>query len=63
MLPPRPIFCAECKSQIGSWDRKSTMNKTIRCKCGKYNLYRVDKGETEIIDNPQRTCGSGVTFY
>lgn len=62
-LPPRPIFCADCKELIGSWDRKSTIDKMIRCKCGKYNLYHVDTGETEITNKPQRTCASGVTFH
>lgn len=64
MLPPRPILCAECKSRIGAWDRKSTINKTIYCgKCRIYNLYCVDTGETEITNKPQRTCASGLTFY
>lgn len=64
MLPSRPIFFAGCKSQIGSWDIKSTINKTIYCrKCRIYNLYRVDTGETEITNKPERMTGSGMTFY
>lgn len=63
MLPPKPIFCADCMRQIGAWDGKFTINKIIRCKCGKYNLYKVDIGETEITNKPERICGSGMRFY
>lgn len=46
------------------WDGKTTIHPIAKCrKCKKLVVYRIDSGETELKEIPERTQGSGLRFY
>ena len=64
MAEPKTIYCPNCGRKVGIWDGRSTINHMSKCKkCKKLVIYRVDTGNTEIKNIPQRTTSGGIRFY
>lgn len=64
MREPMTIYCPRCGRKVCTWDRKSTIHPMAKCKkCNRLVIYRIDTGETEIRDMPERTTGSGMMFW
>lgn len=60
---PVKIFCPQCKSYVGTYDGRSTINYITRCnKCRKRIVYHIGTGETEVKNIPKRNCSSGMIF-
>ena len=64
MSEPKIIYCPKCGRRVATWDGRSTINISVKCKkCNKLIVYYIEKQETEIKEIPQRTTSSGMRFY
>ena len=64
MAEPKTIYCPKCGRKVATWDGRSTIN--ISAKCKKFNklvVYDVENEKLEIKNIPQRTTSSGMIFY
>lgn len=60
----KTIYCPRCGRKVGTYDGKSTVHKTIKCKkCNKLVVYNVDTGKTKVTKLPERNCSSGMIKY
>jgi hypothetical protein len=63
MKEPKAIYCPICKSKVGTYDGRSSINVITRCrKCKKQVIYFVDTEETKVKSLPKRATSSGITF-
>lgn len=61
---PKVIICPQCLRQVGTYDGRSTINKSVRCKnCKKLVVYDIKSGKCELKPIPERMQGSGMRFY
>ena len=64
MAEPKTIYCPRCGRKVATWDGRSTMNISVKCKkCKKLVIYNVKNEKVEIKNIPQRTTSSGMIFY
>ena len=64
MAEPKTIYCPKCGRKVATWDGRSTMNISVKCKkCKKLVIYNVKNEKVEIKNIPQRTTSSGMIFY
>ena len=64
MAEPKTIYCPRCGRKVTTWDGRSTMNISAKCKkCNKLVVYDVENEKTEIKAIPQRVTSSGTRFY
>ena len=64
MSEPKTIYCPRCGRKVATWDWRSTMNISVKCKkCNKLVAYDVENEKVEIKNIPQRTTSSGMIFY
>ena len=64
MAEPKTIYCPKCGRKVATWDGRSTINISVRCKkCDKLVVCDVESGNTKIKEIPQRTTSSGMRFY
>lgn len=64
MAEPKTIYCPRCGRKVATWDGRSTMNISVKCKkCNKLVVYDVENEKVEIKNIPQRTTSSGMIFY
>ena len=64
MSVPKTIYCPICGRKVATWDGRSTINISVRCKkCDKLVVYDVENEKTEIKEIPKRTASSGMRFY
>lgn len=61
---PKEIICPQYLKRVGTYDGRSTINPSVRCKnCNKLVIYYIKSDECELKPIPKRTQGSGVRFY
>ena len=64
MAEPKTIYCPKCGRKVATWDGRSTINISVRCKkCDKLVVYDVENEKTIIKEIPKRTTSSGMRFY
>ena len=64
MSEPKTIYCPKCGRRVATWDGRSTINISVKCKkCNKLVVYNVENEKTEIKEIPPRTTSSGMRFY
>ena len=64
MAEPKTIYCPKCGRKVATWDGRSTINISVRCKkCDKLVVYDVENEKTIIKEIPKRTTSSGMIFY
>ena len=64
MAEPKTIYCPRCGRKVTTWDGRSTMNISVKCKkCNKFVVYNVENEKTIIKEIPKRTTSSGMRFY
>ena len=64
MAEPKTIYCPKCGRKVATWDGRSTINISVKCKkCNKLVVYDVYSEKSEIKDIPQRETSSGMRFY
>ena len=64
MAEPKTIYCPKCGRKVATWDGRSTINISVRCKkCDKLVVYDVKNEKTIIKEIPKRTTSSGMIFY
>ena len=64
MAEPKTIYCSKCGRKVTTWDGRSTINISVRCKkCDKLVVYDVKNEKTIIKEIPKRTTSSGMIFY
>ena len=64
MAEPKTIYCPKCGRKVATWDGRSTINISAKCKkCNKLVVYNVENEKTEIKAIPPRTTSSGMRFY
>ena len=60
---PKEIICPSCGCKAGTYDGRSTIDKTVKCrKCNKIVIYRVTTEKTENKPLQKRNCSSGMVF-
>ena len=60
----KPIICPRYLNRVGTYDRRSTINKIVSCKkCKKLVVYDIESGKRELKPIPETTSGSGRRFY
>lgn len=64
MSEPKTIYCPKCGRKVATWDGRSTINISVKCKkCNKLVVYNVENENVEIKEIPQRATSSGMRFY
>ena len=64
MAKQKTIYCPKCGRRVATWDGRSTINISVRCKkCDKLVVYDVENEKTIIKEIPKRTTSSGMRFY
>ena len=64
MAEPKTIYCPKCGRKVATWDGRSTINISVKCKkCNKLVVYDVENENVEIKEIPQRATSSGKRFY
>lgn len=64
MAEPKTIYCPKCGRKVATWDGRSTINISVKCKkCNKLVVYDVENEKVEIKEIPQRATSSGKRFY
>ena len=64
MAEQKTIYCPKCGRKVATWDGRSTINISVRCKkCDKLVVYDVENEKTIIKEIPKRTTSSGMRFY
>ena len=64
MAEPKTIYCPKCERKVATWDGRSTINISVKCKkCNKLVVYDVENENVEIKEIPQRATSSGMRFY
>ena len=64
MAEPKTIYCPKCGRKVATWDGRSTINISAKCKkCSKLVVYDVENEKSEIKAIPQRLTSSGMRFY
>ena len=64
MSEPKTIYCPKCGRKVATWDGRSTIDISARCKkCDKLVVYDVESGNAKIKAIPQRSTSSGMRFY
>ena len=64
MSVPKTIYCSKCGRKVATWNGRSTINISVKCKkCNKLVVYNVENEKTEIKEIPPRTTSSGMRFY
>ena len=64
MSEPKTIYCPKCGRKVATWDGRSTINISVKCKkCNKLVVYDVESGNAKIKEIPQRATSSGTRFY
>lgn len=64
MADKKAIYCPSCWRKLATYDGQSHMNIEIRCKrCNIYLRYTPEDNQVKVIQNPERTTGSGKRFY
>lgn len=64
MAEPKTIYCPKCGRKVATWDGRSTINISVKCKkCKKLIVYNVENEKSKIKAIPQRTTSSGMRFY
>ena len=64
MSEPKTIYCPKCGRKVATWDRRSTINISVKCKnCNKLVVYDIENEKVKIKEIPQRTTSSGMRFY
>lgn len=60
----KEIICPQCLKCVGTYDGRSTINKSVSCKnCKKLVVYNIKTGKCELKPIPKREQGSGMKFY
>ena len=64
MSEPKTIYCPKCGRKVATWDGRSTINISVKCKkCNKLVVYDIENEKVKIKEIPQRTTSSGMRFY
>lgn len=64
MSEQKTIYCPKCRRKVATWDGRSTINISVKCKkCNKLIVYDIENEKTIIKEIPQRTTSSGMRFY
>ena len=64
MSEPKTIYCHKCGRKVATWDGRSTINISVKCKkCNKLVVYDIENEKVKIKEIPQRTTSSGMRFY
>ena len=49
MSEPKTIYCPKCGRKVATWDGRSTINISVRCKkCDKLVVYDVENEKVKI---------------
>ena len=64
MAEQKTIYCPRCGRKVATWDGRSIINISAKCKkCSKLVVCDVENEKSEIKAIPQRLTSSGMRFY